>query len=94
GVAGQVSNAITKFAGLSSLTIDPTLGGNLQNPGARLAVQKRVTKNLLLTISTDVASTEDAIVQVQYQITPKVSVNAVRNEYGSYGINIKFHKNF
>ncbi|PYX83974.1 MAG: hypothetical protein DMG68_21515, partial [Acidobacteria bacterium] len=58
GVASQVSSGIQKLAGLSSLSIDPTLGGNDPNPGARIALQKRVTKNFFFTFATDVTSTQ------------------------------------
>jgi len=50
--ASQVSGNIQKLAGISNLTIDPTLGGNNQNPSARVAIQQRVTKNFLSTFST------------------------------------------
>ncbi len=36
--ASQVSGNIQKLAGISNLTIDPTLGGNNQNPSARVAI--------------------------------------------------------
>ncbi|MGH9377331.1 MAG: translocation/assembly module TamB domain-containing protein [Terriglobia bacterium] len=94
GLAGQVSGQISKFTGLSSLTIDPTIGGATQNPGARLAIQKHVTKNLFITISTDVTSTQDDIIQVQYQFSRRLSVSVVRDQYGAYGLDIKAHKTF
>ena len=51
GAASQVSGGVQKLAGLSSLSIDPTLGGNNSNPGARIAMQKRVTNNFLFCAS-------------------------------------------
>ena len=43
GVASQVSGGVQKLAGLASLSIDPTLGGNNSTPGARAAMRKPVT---------------------------------------------------
>src|SRR4029453_6613398 len=40
--ASQVSGNLQKLAGISNLTIDPTLGGNNSNPSARIAIQQRV----------------------------------------------------
>jgi len=63
GAASQVSGGIQKLAGLSSFSIDPTLGGNDSNPGARVAMQKRITSSFLFTFATDVTSTQREIIQ-------------------------------
>src|SRR4029077_7475545 len=68
GAASQVSSGVQKLAGLSSLSIDPTLGVNDSNPGARIAMQKRVTKDFLFTFATDVTSTQREIIQGEYQL--------------------------
>lgn len=94
GVASQVSGGIQKLAGLSSLQIDPLIGGNNRNPGARLSIQQRVTKNFFFTYSTDVTSTQDQIVQGEYQLTKRWSVSAVRDQFGNVGVDAKFHKIF
>lgn len=67
GAASQVSGGVQKLAGLSSLSIDPTLGGNNSNPGARVAMQKRITSNFLFTFATDVTSTQREIIQGEYR---------------------------
>ena len=58
GATSELSGGIQKLVGLSSLSIDPTLGGNNADPGARIAMQKRVTNNFLFTFATDVTSTQ------------------------------------
>ena len=68
GLASQVSGQVEKLAGLSSLQIDPLLGGNNTNPSARVAIQQRVTKNFLFTFSTDLTSTQNEVVQGEYQL--------------------------
>ena len=93
-VGGQVSNRLEKLTGISSLTIDPQIGGNQGNAGSRLAIQQRVTKNLFFTFATDVTTTQGAVVQVEYQVTPKYSVSAIRNQTGGYQVEIKSHKTF
>jgi len=93
-VGGQVSNHLEKLTGISSLTIDPQIGGNQGNAGSRLAIQQRVTKNLFFTFATDVTTTQGAVVQVEYQVTPKYSVSAIRDQTGGYQIEIKSHKTF
>jgi translocation and assembly module TamB len=94
GLASQVSSRIGKLAGLSSLTIDPTLGGTNGDPSARVAIQQRVTRNFLFTFSTDVTQPQAEIVQGEYQISKRWSVSATRDQYGGYAFDGRFHTTF
>jgi translocation and assembly module TamB len=91
--ASQLAGSVQKLAGISSLQIDPTLGGN-QNPSARIALQQRVTKNLLFSFSTDVSQPGAEIVQGEYQINPRWSVSLQRDQLGGVSVDGKFHKKF
>ena len=93
-LAGQVSGRVGKMVGVSSLKIDPQMGGNGSNPGARLAIQQRVTKNLFFTFATDVTTTQGVAVQVEYQVTPKYSLSTTRDQNGGYTVQVKMHKKF
>ena len=92
-VGGQVAGQVQKITGISQLTIDP-LAGNNQSPGAQLAIQQRVSGNLLLTFSTDVTSAQNQTIQLQYQARKNVSVSVLRDENGGYGVDLKYHKAF
>ena len=82
-VSGQIGNKIARVAGISQLQIDPSLGAsNGQNPGARIAIQQRVTSNLFVTIATDVTSTQRQSIQLEYQFNPRWSVSGVRDQNG------------
>jgi len=93
-LAGQVSDRLQKLTGISSLTIDPQIGGNQGNGASQLAIQERVTKNLFFTFATDVTTTQGEVVQVEYQITKKYSMSAIRDQTGGYEVEIKSHKTF
>lgn len=93
-VAGQLSSSVQKLAGLSSLQIDPTLGGNNANPSARVAIQQRVTKNLLFSFSTDVSQPGSEIVQGEYQVTKRWSVSVERDQLGGVSVDGRFHTKF
>jgi translocation and assembly module TamB len=93
GAASQVSSGIQKLAGLSSLSIDPTLGGNDSNPGARVAMQKRITSSFLFTFATDVTSTQREIIQGEYQFN-RWSASVTRDENGGFAVDGKYHKRF
>jgi len=92
-VAGQLAGSVQKLAGISSLEIDPTLGGN-QNPSARIAIQQRVTKNLLFMFSTDVSQPGSEIVQGEYQINHRWSVSVQRDQLGGVAVDGRYHKRF
>jgi len=92
-VGGQVASQVQKLAGISQLSINP-LAGNSSNPGAQVAIQQRVTGNLLLTFSANATSAQNQTVQVQYQPKKNVTVSVLRDEYGGYGIDVRYHKEF
>ena len=94
GAASQVSSGVQKLAGLSSLSIDPTLGGNNSNPGARIAMQKRITSGFLFTFATDVTSTQREIIQGEYQFNKRWSTSVTRDENGGFAVDGKYHKRF
>jgi translocation and assembly module TamB len=94
-VSSQVSGKIAKLAGVSQLQIDPGLGtDNGQNPGARVAIQQRVTSNLLVTFATDITSTQRQAIQLEYKFNPKWSVSGTRNQNGGFGVDGKYRKDF
>jgi translocation and assembly module TamB len=93
GVASQLASRVQSLAGISQLTIDP-LAGTTQNPGAQLAIQQRVSGNLLLTFSTNITTTQNQAVQLEYRPKRQITISVLRDEYGGYGIDVKLHKVF
>jgi hypothetical protein len=92
--ASRLSSGVQKLAGISNLQIDPTLGGNNQNPSARIAIQQRVTKDLLFSFSTDVSQPGSEIIQGEYQINKRWSVSVSRDELGGFSVDGRYHKRF
>jgi translocation and assembly module TamB len=94
GAAGQLSGKLERLTGISQLKIDPLAGNSQSNPGAQVAIQQRVTGNILLTFSTDVTSTQNQAIQVQYQVKKNLAVSALRDQYGGYAADMRIHKTF
>lgn len=92
--ASQFSGGLQKLAGVSSLQIDPLIGGNNQNPSARIALQKRVTKNFLFTFSTDVTQPGTEVVQGDYEINRRWSVSASRDQLGGVSVYGRYRTKF
>jgi translocation and assembly module TamB len=84
-VSSQVTSRVQKIAGISYLSIDPTLGNNQQNAGATITVQQRVTSKIFVTFSTDVTSTQQEVIQFEYKATPQVSLSGTRDQNGGFG---------
>ncbi len=94
GVSSQVTSRLQKVAGISHISIDPTLGTTQANPGARVTVQQRVTSNLFVTFETDVTSTQHEVIQLQYQINPRWSVSTTRDQNGGFSFDASVRKTF
>ena len=94
GVSGQVAGRLENVTGLSQITLDPLATNSQGNPGAQVAIQERVTGSILFTFSTDVTSTQYSSAEVQYQLNKKLSVSALRDQNGGYGLDLRYHKVF
>ena len=93
-IGAGLTSGVQKLAGFSSLQIDPLLGGSNGNPSARIALQERVTKNFLFTFSTDVTQPGAEMIQGDYQITPRWSVNVTRDQSGGVTVAGRLHTKF
>jgi translocation and assembly module TamB len=95
-VSSQATSRISKAAGISQLSISPVLAGGTAAgpPGANLTIQQRVTGNLFVTFSTNVATTQGQTIQGQYQISPRVAVSATRDPNGGFAIDTLIKKSW
>jgi translocation and assembly module TamB len=93
-VSSQVTSRISKVAGISQLSINPVLAGGTSQgpPGANITIQQRVTGNLFVTFSSNVASTENQTIQGQYQLSPRVAVSATRDQNGGVAVDTLIKK--
>lgn len=93
-VSGQVTSRIEKLAGISQLSVDPVLGSTEQTPGARIAIRQRVSGKIFVTFATDVTATQQQTIKLEYQMSPRVGFNAVRDENGGFSFETNFKKNW
>lgn len=93
-VAGQVTSRLAKVAGISQLSVDPTLGGNGsgQKTGATVTIQQRVTSKIFVTFSTDVTSTQREVMQLEYRVTPRFAISGTRDQNGGFAVDTKINK--
>ncbi len=89
-----VSNRVGKLFGGGSVKIDPSFIGTLGNSTARITVQQQLSRQLTLTYATNVNSSSQQLIQLQYQVNPNVSIVATRDESGVFSIVYKLRKRY
>jgi translocation and assembly module TamB len=95
-VSSQLTSRVSKIAGISQLSISPVLAGSSSAgpPGANITIQQRVTGNLFVTFSTNVASTQSQTIQGQYQVSPRVAFSATRDPNGGVAFDTLIKKSW
>jgi translocation and assembly module TamB len=89
-----VGSRIERIFGVSRLKIDPQVGGPETNPGARVTLQQQVTKDVRFTYITNLSQTQQQVIQVDWQLDEDWSVQAVRDQNGLFGIDLRWRKRF
>jgi translocation and assembly module TamB len=103
-INAPAQRATNKLFGLSRFEINPVIGGRTgANPGARLTVGKRISKELSVTYSTNVTSDPNQILAVEYRVSDRLSFVAqyeqastqqLSSRNNSFSFEIRFRKRF
>jgi translocation and assembly module TamB len=95
-VSSQLGGRIEKLFGVSRFRVDPSLSsvGATQNAAARVTIQQRITHDLTVTYVTDVTSTQRQVVLIEYNLSRKLTVSALRDENGTFGVDLVVRKYF
>ncbi len=96
-ISSQLGGRVERLFGITRFRVDPGLAGvatsgSGQNAAARVTVEQQVTPNLTVTYVSNVSSTQQQVIQVEYNVTRSVSVVALRDQNGTFGIDVKFKK--
>jgi translocation and assembly module TamB len=98
-VSSQLGGRLEKLFGITNFRVDPGLTGvgstgAGQNAAARVTVQQQVTRNITVTYVSNVGSTQQQVIQVEYNVNRNVSIVALRDYNGTFGIDVKIKKRF
>ncbi len=96
-ISSQLGGRVERLFGITRFRVDPGLAGigatgSNQNAGARITVEQQVTRNLSIMYVSNVSSTQQQVIQVEYNVSRTVSVVALRDQNGTFGVDIKFKK--
>jgi translocation and assembly module TamB len=90
-----VSNRVNKlFGGAGKVKIDPAYVGTLGTSSARITVEQQLTRQITVTFATNVNSSAQQLIQLQYQLSENKSVVATRDENGVFSMVYKIHKRY
>ena len=89
-----LSSRVEKLFGGGSVKIDPTFVTGVGNSSARITVEQHVASNTTLTYATNVNSTQEQLIQGQFNFTPTISVLAVRDESGVFSLIFKIRRRY
>ena len=89
-----VSSRVNKLFGGGSVKIDPAFIGTLGTSSARITVQEQIGRQVKLTYATNVNSSTEQLIQVEYDLSPMASVVATRDETGVFSIVYKIRKRY
>jgi len=98
-ISSQLGGRLERLFGITKLRVDPGLAGvastgSEQSAAARVTVEQQVTRNLTITYVSNVSSTQQQVIQVEYNVNRNVSIVALRDQNGTFGIDIKIKKRF
>ncbi|HKN23398.1 MAG TPA: translocation/assembly module TamB domain-containing protein [Candidatus Acidoferrum sp.] len=96
-ISSQLGGRVERLFGITRFRVDPGLAGlgtsgSGQNAAARVTVEQQVTPNLTVTYVSNVSSTQQQVIQVEYNVTRTISLVGLRDQNGTFGIDIKFKK--
>jgi translocation and assembly module TamB len=96
-ISSQLGGRVQRLFGVRHFSVDPdyiAATSATQNPGARVTIAEQFSRNLVITYSTDVTSTQQQVIQIEYTVRPDVSVVALRDENGTFGIDVVRRQRF
>ena len=88
------SGRLQKFFGVGHIKLDPQLTEVTTIPQARLTLEQQVSADVTLTYITNLAVTNQQIVRVEWDLTRKWSIVALRDENGAFSVDLQYRKRF
>jgi translocation and assembly module TamB len=87
-----VGNRVQKLFGISKVKIDPTANA-AENPNAQLlTIEQQISNRVTITYRTNVTQAGQQVISVEYNINPNVSLLAVRDQYGVFGLDVRIRQ--
>jgi translocation and assembly module TamB len=89
-----VSNRVEKLFGVGSVKIDPAFVGTLGGSSARITVQQQISRQITATFATNVNTSAQQLIQVQYDLNHDNAIVVTRDESGVFSVVYKLRKRY
>jgi len=89
-ISSQLGGRIQRLFGISHFSVGPSVAGltATQNSIASVTIEQQVTRGLVITYITDVTTTQYQVIQIEYTLNREFSVEALRDENGTFGLDV------
>jgi translocation and assembly module TamB len=93
-ISSQLGGRVQRLFGISHFSVDPLLAGATtgQNTSPRITVEQQFSQDLTVTYISNVTSTQYQVIQIEYTLRKDISVIALRDENGTFGMDIIFRR--
>jgi translocation and assembly module TamB len=89
-----VSNRVEKLFGVGSVKIDPAFVGTLGESSARITVQQQLSRQITATFATNVNTSAQQLIQVQYDLNHDNAIVVTRDESGVFSVVYKLRRRY
>lgn len=93
-LASPVTRTLKKWLKAEDVILEPLNIATLQDPGARLTVRKRMTRDFAVTYSIDLTNSQYQTWILDYRLKRNFSTRAFRRDDGVVGLNLRHRLNF
>lgn len=89
-ISSQLGGRIERLFGISHFRVGPSVAGlnTQQNSIASVTIEQQVSHDLVVTYITDITTTQYQVIQIEYTINREFSVVALRDENGTFGVDV------
>jgi translocation and assembly module TamB len=93
-ITAPITGRLERFFGVSHIKLDPQLTDVTTLPQAHLSLEQQISRDVTLTYTTNLARTQEQLIQLEWDLNRNWSVVAVRDENGFFGIDFQYRKRF
>jgi len=86
------TNRVSKIFGVSSIRINPAIGGPDNDPNARVTIEQQVSNNVTFTYITNLARSAQEVIQFEYNVNSEYTVQGIRDENGVVSFDLLIRK--
>ncbi len=93
-LTGAVTTRTRTLLALDQLRIDPFVSTEAGTPTARVTMVKQLSRDWSVTVSTNLSSNREEVVQSRWRVSKDLFLEATRDTDGSYSLEVKWRRRY